>query len=133
MQTMIEKFLIDRELEKLENLRETKATEYTAIENEVPLSMSPDVAITDLVEDYDSKLRSNETIVNATDRRKADLALKEDLAAEISKEKDALNTYLADNPKDKDAKKRLENLTIIEEENEANIAADEAWIEETSG
>jgi hypothetical protein len=124
------KVLIDRELEKLENLRETKATEYTAIENEVPLSMSPDVAITDLVEDYDSKLRSNETIVNATDRRKADLALKEDLAAEISKEKDALNTYLADNPKDKDAKKRLENLTIIEEENEANIAADEAWIEE---
>lgn len=119
--------LIDAELEKLERLREEKQSEYEVVDNNTEV-IKPEINQDDIVPNYTRKKEGIGEIVNEEDRRKANLELNYELADEIKEERRKLEEILEDDPKNKNAQDRLDNLEVIEEDIKREIASDEQWV-----
>ena len=93
-----------------------------------PSKIDPVVNRYELVPNYERRIESIDQIVNEADRRKAGMALNNEMIEALEKEKQALQAILLDDPKAKNVKQRLENVEELQENLVYQNKSDEEWL-----
>ena len=83
-----------------------------------------------LMPDYSLKQNKIDQIVNEHDRRNAQNDLNRDLSTQIRNEIGQLDKIIADDPGNKDAKKRQDNLKKLDDQVNSSIVGNDKWISE---
>ena len=118
---------IQAEIDRLERLREEKEASFQVADLD-PSKIDPVVNRYELVPNYERRIESIDQIVNEADRRKAGMALNNEMIEALEKEKQALQAILLDDPKAKNVKQRLENVEELQENLVYQNKSDEEWL-----
>ncbi len=118
---------IQAEIDRLERLREEKEASFQVADQD-PSKIDPVVNQYELVPNYERRIESIDQIVNEADRRKAGIALNNEMIEALEKEKQALQTILLDDPKANNVKQRLENVEELQTNLVYQNKSDEDWL-----
>lgn len=118
---------IQDEIDRLERLRQEKLASNQLVAED-PSTIQPEINQYELVENYDRRLESINAIVNEGDRRRAGIALNNEMLVALEKEKQKLEALLIDDPKAKNIKQRLDNVVNLQNSLVNQNKSDQEWI-----
>jgi len=100
----------------IDDLNADKSTAVVAPEKVDPETLSKDVAVSELVSDYDARMEAIEAIEDAYDRQSKERELKQEVLVAARDEMERMNRLAEQNPESKTIEKRQKSLAKLEEE-----------------